>query len=89
MPERLSGKVALISGTAGGQGRAAALLFASEGARVVGCDLKVEGAEETVELVRAGGGEMVSLQPVDVADGEQVKRWIDYAVETYGGFDIL
>lgn len=89
MPGRLDGKVALITGTAGGQGRAAALLFAREGARVVGCDLNVQGAQETVEMVRAAGGEMLSLQPMDVADGEQVKRWIDLAVEDYGGFDIL
>ena len=89
MAGRLEGKVALITGTGGGQGREAARLFAREGAKVVGCDLKVEGAEETVEMVKASGGEMVSLQPVDLADGDQVKRWFDFAVETYGGFDIL
>mgnify|MGYP000318307850 CR=1 FL=1 len=42
MSRRLEGKIALITGTGGGQGRAAALLFAREGAKVVGCDLKVE-----------------------------------------------
>lgn len=89
MPGRLEGKVALITGTAGGQGRAAALLFAREGAKVAGCDLNVQGAQETAEMVRGAGGEMLSLQPVDVADGEQVRGWIDLAVETYGGFDIL
>jgi len=40
MAGRLAGKVVLISGTAGGQGRAAALLFAREGATIVGCDVK-------------------------------------------------
>jgi NAD(P)-dependent dehydrogenase (short-subunit alcohol dehydrogenase family) len=44
---RLDGKIALITGTGGGQGRAAAVLFAKEGAKVVGCDLKTEGAAET------------------------------------------
>ncbi len=89
MAGRLQGKVALITGTGGGQGRAGALLFAREGARVVGCDLKVEGAEETVEMVKASGGEMVSLQPVDLGDTNQVKRWINFAIKTYGRVDVL
>lgn len=89
MAGRLEGKVALITGTGGGQGRAAALLFAKEGARVVGCDLKVDGAQETVEMVKAAGGEMVSSQPVDLGDGDQVKKWIDFAIQLYGKFDIL
>ena len=89
MAGRLEGKVALITGTGGGQGRVAALLFAQEGARVVGCDLKVEGAEETVEMVREAGGEMVSVQPVNLADEDEVRRWIEFAVESYGDFDIL
>ena len=46
MAGRLQGKVALITGTGGGQGRASALLFAREGAKVVGCDLKVAGARD-------------------------------------------
>ena len=53
MADRLAGKVALITGTAGGHGREAALLFAREGARVVGCDVKDEEAQETVAMVRA------------------------------------
>lgn len=78
MSGRLNGKVTLITGTAGGQGRAAALLFAREGAKVVGCDLNAGGARETVEMVKGAGGEMVSVQPADVADGDQVKRWIEF-----------
>jgi NAD(P)-dependent dehydrogenase (short-subunit alcohol dehydrogenase family) len=89
MEGRLKGKTALITGTGGGQGRAAALLFAKEGAKVVGCDLKEEGAKETVEIVKASGGQMVSLQPCDLGDGNQVKQWIDFAVKTYGRLDIL
>ncbi len=89
MSGRLNGKVALITGTGGLQGREAARLFASEGAKVVGCDLKTESAEKTLGMVNAEGGEMVSLQPVDLGDGEQVERWMEFAVETYGGFDIL
>ena len=63
MSGRLDGKVALITGTGGGQGRAAALLFAREGALVVGCDLKEDGAAETVAMVRADGGSMTSMHP--------------------------
>ena len=53
MPKRLEGKVALITGTGGGQGRAAAVLFAQEGAKIVGCDLKVE---EVVAVVTGRDG---------------------------------
>ena len=55
----------------------------------MGCDLKVEGAKETVRMVRDAGGKMVSLQPVDLGDGDQVKRWIDFTIKTYGRIDIL
>ncbi len=89
MAGKLDGKIALITGTGGGQGREAALLFAAEGAKVVGCDLKVEGAKETVAMVEQAGGSMVSLQPVNLSDEADVKRWIDFAVESYGDFDIL
>ena len=89
MAGRLAGKVALISGTGAGQGRSAALAFAREGARVVGCDLDAAAGRETVELVRAAGGEMVSLEPVDLTEEAEVERWIRFAVERYGDFDIL
>jgi len=89
MAGRLEGKVAVISGTAGGQGRCAALTFAREGARVVGCDIKPDGAAETVEMVRAAGGDMVSLAPVDLADDAGAKAFVDFAVAEYGDFDIL
>ncbi|MEV8026166.1 SDR family oxidoreductase [Microbacterium sp. NPDC080220] len=89
MAGRLEGKVALITGTADGQGRAAALAFAAEGAKIVGCDLKAELTEETVDLVRAEGGEMVSMQPLNLSDEAAVQNWIDFAVGAYGDFDIL
>jgi meso-butanediol dehydrogenase / (S,S)-butanediol dehydrogenase / diacetyl reductase len=86
---RLAGKTVLITGTAGGQGRAAALLFAREGARIAGCDLRAEDADETVRLVRDAGGEMISLAPVDLSEATGVARWIAWASEALGGFDIL
>jgi meso-butanediol dehydrogenase/(S,S)-butanediol dehydrogenase/diacetyl reductase len=87
---RLDRRVAIITGTAGGQGRAAALRFAREGAWVVGCDyFNADGAAETVELVREAGGEMTSLQPLNLTDEGEVKRLVSHAVDTYGGLDIL
>ncbi len=86
---RLDGKIAMITGTGGGQGRQAALRFAQEGAKVVGCDVKEEGAAETLELVTKAGGDMVSQAPVDLTDEEAVKAWIDFGVDAYGDFDIL
>lgn len=86
---RLDGKIALVTGTARGMGRSAALLFAAEGARVAGCDMLVDEAEETVELVRAAGGEMTSTAPVDLSTEEGARRWVEVAVGAYGGIDVL
>ncbi|MFE7277339.1 MULTISPECIES: SDR family NAD(P)-dependent oxidoreductase [Streptomyces] len=85
----LSGKIALISGTGGGMGRAAALEFARQGAAVVGCDMNAEGAEETVALVEAEGGRMRSVHPVDLTTEEGAARWAEDAVQAFGGIDIL
>ena len=86
---RLDGKVALITGTARGMGRAAALVFAREGARVAGCDLDTDGDAETARLVAEAGGEMLSTAPVDLGDGEAARRWIDESAERLGGVDVL
>lgn len=86
---RLDGKIALITGIGGGMGRAAALRFTAEGARVVGCDLFREGAEETVRLVRETGGEIENFAPVQLSDAATAARWVDEAAEVYGGIDIL
>jgi NAD(P)-dependent dehydrogenase (short-subunit alcohol dehydrogenase family) len=56
MSGRLSGKVCVITGTGRSIGRATALAFAGEGALVVGCDVAVEPAGSTVEMVRGAGG---------------------------------
>ena len=89
MSGRLDGKVALITGTAGGQGRAAALLFAAEGATVVCTDVNADGAAETVGMVRAAGGSMDSTHPLDLADEDGVRAWVDGAAERHGGIDVL
>ncbi|MHC1563615.1 SDR family NAD(P)-dependent oxidoreductase [Actinomycetospora sp. C-140] len=89
MSGQLQGKVAVITGTGGGMGREAALTFAREGAKIVGCDLKVDGNLETVDLVESQGGEMTGLQPLDLFDESEVERVMATAEETYGGIDIL
>jgi len=86
---RLDGKRALISGTGGGIGRAAAVLCAREGAHVVGCDLNPETSAQTVSLVRAEGGRMDAIAPVDLATEEGAGRWVQQAVALAGGIDVL
>jgi NAD(P)-dependent dehydrogenase (short-subunit alcohol dehydrogenase family) len=86
---RLDGKVVIITGSASGQGRTAAQLFAAEGAKVVGCDINAEGAAETVELVHAAGDEMSSLHPCDLTQREPSQQLVQFAVATYGGIDVL
>jgi NAD(P)-dependent dehydrogenase (short-subunit alcohol dehydrogenase family) len=89
MPGRLDGKVCLITGTGGAMGNATALTFAREGASVVGCDVSVEAAEQTLEAVEAAGGEMVSLQPCTLSDPAECKRFVDFAVGELGRIDVL
>jgi NAD(P)-dependent dehydrogenase (short-subunit alcohol dehydrogenase family) len=86
---RLDGKVALISGTAGGMGRAAAVVFAAEGARVFGCDVNAGLQAETDTAVREAGGEIASLAPVDLSTAEGARAWVDAAVGHYGRIDVL
>lgn len=85
---RLQGKVALISGTGGGQGRAAAFRFAREGARVFGCDIQPRAQQETIALMQAEGLHMEGGS-ADLGDAEQAQAWITAAVAAYGQIDIL
>jgi NAD(P)-dependent dehydrogenase (short-subunit alcohol dehydrogenase family) len=89
VPGRLSGKVCIVTGTGGSMGRATALTFAREGASVVGCDVAIEPAEETVELVRAAGGDMVSMQPCRLTDPAACAALVDLAIDTFGQIDVL
>jgi NAD(P)-dependent dehydrogenase (short-subunit alcohol dehydrogenase family) len=86
---RLAGKVALVTGTAGGIGRATAQILAREGAAVVGCDLAPGGSAETVRLVREAGGEMTAMAPVDLSAEDGANAWVAEAARAYGGVDIL
>ena len=86
---RLSGKVALITGTGGGQGQVAALHFAREGATVVGCDVHAAGHEETKTLMLAEGFILYGSAPVDLGDPEQARAWVESAFAEHGQIDIL
>jgi NAD(P)-dependent dehydrogenase (short-subunit alcohol dehydrogenase family) len=81
--------VCVITGTGGSMGRATAIACAREGASVVGCDVTVEAAESTVEMVRGAGGDMVSMQPCRLDDPADCQALIELAVGTYGRIDVL
>ena len=88
MAERLSGKVALITGAGSGIGRVAAELFASEGAAVVVADVVAAAADQTVTAITSAGGRAHAVT-VDVADEEQVTDMVAAAVDTFGALHVL
>ena len=81
-----SGKVALVTGAAGGIGRAAALGFARAGASVVVADVNDAGGNETVALVEAGGGRAIFVH-ADVASSESVQQMVATTIAEYGRLD--
>jgi NAD(P)-dependent dehydrogenase (short-subunit alcohol dehydrogenase family) len=85
---RLADKVALITGAGSGIGRATALLFAKEGAKVVVSDVNEAPTLETVEQIKADGGEAVPATG-DVSRSIDAKRMVDEAIEKFGRLDIV
>lgn len=85
---RLQGKVAIVTGAASGIGRATAVLFGQEGARVMCADLNGEGARAAAEAIAAQGGEAAWTQ-VDVSREEDVQRMVQETVQRFGRLDIL
>ncbi|GIX49212.1 MAG: short chain dehydrogenase [Candidatus Tectimicrobiota bacterium] len=86
MAGRLQGKVALVTGAGSGIGRATALAFAREGARVVVADAEAAAGEATVARIREEGGEAAFVR-VDVTRAEQVAAMVAQAVQRYGRLD--
>ena len=88
MAGRLAEKVVIITGAGRGIGRAAALLFASEGARLALVDINEESGEAAAEEVRLQGGEAIYVK-TDLTHSAQVKMMADTVVEKYGRIDVL
>lgn len=86
MAGMLEGKSTLVTGAAGGIGRAAAQLFAREGARVAVADLKKDAAAETVEMIKAEGGEAILIL-ADMTDRAAVDAMIATVVKEFGRLD--
>ena len=93
MSDRLRGKVAIVTGAGSrgpglGNGKATAILFAREGARVLCVDRVREHADETVGLIRGEGGEAVALA-ADVTRAAECEAMVRAAAERWGGLDVL
>ena len=86
MPGTLENKVALVTGGGSGIGRASALTFAREGARVVVADVNIEMGAETVEMIEAADGQATFVR-TDVSRSDQVEAMVAETVEVYGGLD--
>lgn len=85
---RLNEKVALVTGGASGIGRATALLFAREGAKVAVCDIDTEGAADVVRAIEAEGGVALAL-PLDVTQEAAWAAALGEITDTWGRFDVL
>ncbi|MGO4750411.1 SDR family NAD(P)-dependent oxidoreductase [Streptomyces sp. 2MCAF27] len=84
----LESKSVIVTGAASGIGRAAALKFAREGARVLVADLNRAGAEQTVEEIAEAGGQALAVDG-DLSDQQVVEQVVQRAVATFGGVDVL
>lgn len=87
MAGRLEGRSVVITGAASGIGRASALLFAKEGAKVLAAD-RADAVDETADLVRAAGGTCIAVKG-DAGDESDVKGFIDRAVKDFGGLHAI
>ncbi len=86
MAGQLQDKVALVTGGASGIGRATALTFAREGAKLIIADMHADGGQQTVHMITENGGDATFVQ-VDVTQATEVEAMVSKAVETYGRLD--
>ena len=85
---RLEGKVAIITGAGSGMGRASAIKFTAEGAKVVIADVNEDGGNETVEMIKAAGGEAIFVK-TNVASSEDCANAVAKAVEAFGMLNVV
>ncbi|MET0203653.1 MAG: 3-oxoacyl-ACP reductase FabG [Casimicrobiaceae bacterium] len=85
---RLTGKVSIITGAGQGIGRATALKFAAEGARVAVCDINLDSVNETVLEIAANGGEAAAFR-IDVTDKESITKMVEGVMSKWGRVDTL
>ncbi|MFH2112056.1 MAG: SDR family oxidoreductase [Candidatus Bathyarchaeota archaeon] len=88
MADRLKGKVAVVTGSGRGFGRAMALAYASEGARVVSVARTIDELRQTEAMIREAGGEAYTVE-ADLATDEGLNRVVDEALSAYSGVDVL
>jgi NAD(P)-dependent dehydrogenase (short-subunit alcohol dehydrogenase family) len=88
MPERLAGKVALITGAGSGIGRESSLLFAREGAAIVAVDVQRGAAEDTATAIVRAGGRAVAVD-ADVSRADQCARMVQAAEQSFGKLNVL
>lgn len=82
---RMKDKVVLVTGGAAGIGKATALRFAEEGAKVVICDVNESAGQETLKLL----GEGAAFYKVNVASQQEVRAWVDAVITRYGRIDVI
>lgn len=85
---KLKDRVAVITGSASGIGRASALEFAKEGARVVIADINPVGARETVTQIKSAAGTAIEVE-TDVSDPQSVQELVEKAIRSFGKVDVF
>ena len=86
MAGTLEGKVALVTGGSSGIGRASAIAFARNGAKVIVADINVEGGQETEKIIKQAGGDAIFIK-TDVSKASEVEAMINKTIEKYGRLD--